>query len=201
MRLTQMAQNHVAYVETQMWQAWQQGHSSLSDLQAAVEGIIIHYVQWHQDFLMHQENNIDAIKVCATWWEDLSGQWQRADKKERALLAKEYSVETVADHMSRLFIERCKYKANLFAEKMILAMQPLFIGFATEICTMLLKRGSYRPPNPKNTEPNLRKPTSQLAETSDTGHALSLFVATEQSQFAVFGEPHPQCGATRWRLS
>ena len=127
LRLTQMAQNHVAYVETQMWQAWQQGHSSLSDLQAAVEGIIIHYVQWHQDFLMHQELNIDAIKVCATWWEDLSGQWQRADKKERALLAKEYSVATVADHMSRLFIERCKYKSNLFAEKMILAMQPFLL--------------------------------------------------------------------------
>ena len=117
----------MAFVETQMWHAWQQGHGSLSDLQAAVEGIIIHYVQWHQDFLMQQENNIDAIKACATWWEDLSGQWQRADKKERNLLAKEYSLDTVADHMSRLFIERCKYKANLFAEKMILAMQPYLL--------------------------------------------------------------------------
>ena len=126
-RLNQMAEAHVAFVETQMWHAWQQGHGSLSDLQAAVEGIIIHYVQWHQDFLMQQENNIDAIKACATWWEDLSGQWQRADKKERNLLAKEYSLDTVADHMSRLFIERCKYKANLFAEKMILAMQPYLL--------------------------------------------------------------------------
>ena len=133
MRLNQMAQNHVAYVETQLWHAWQQGRSSLSDLQAAVEGIIIHYVQWHQDFLARQENNIDAIKANATWWENLSGQWQSADKKERALLTKEYSLETVAEHMSRLFIERCQYKAHVFAEKMILAMQPYLLDLQQDL--------------------------------------------------------------------
>lgn len=126
-RLNQMAQMYVASVEQQLWHVLQEGRSSLSDLQAAVEGLIIHYVQWHQDYLAKQERNIDEIKACAGWWEELSGQWQRGNKRVRADIAAEYPLALVAEQMANLFIERCHYKAHLFAEKLILAMQPYLL--------------------------------------------------------------------------
>lgn len=132
-RLEQIAQTYVDHIEKQLWQHWQKGNYSLHDLQSAVETLVIHYVQLHQNYLMNQESNIDAIKMTASWWEGISSQWQQGNKKAQLQLAYDYPLATVAQKMGRLFVERCHYKAHLFAEKLILTMQPYLLDLQQQL--------------------------------------------------------------------
>ena len=139
-RLNKMSKSYVAVIERHFWKSWKNGHSSLSALQEAIEGLIIHYVQKHQEYLLEQEQSIDQVKASAAWWESISGQWQRANASERAQIEAQYPIEDVAARMEFLFVKRCHYKANVFAERLILSMQPYLLHLqqqlfnATDVC-------------------------------------------------------------------
>lgn len=132
-RLNKMSKAYIAKIEKHFWQSWQQGQSGLSTLQAAIENLIIHYVQDHHNYLIEQEKSIEKVKTGAVWWESISGQWQRGDWTERAKIETEVSIEEVANQMSDLFMHRCHYKAHVFAERLILGMQPYLLNLQQQL--------------------------------------------------------------------
>ncbi|AUZ04312.2 MULTISPECIES: hypothetical protein [Vitreoscilla] len=132
-RLNKMSKAYIAKIEKHFWQSWQQGQSGLSTLKSVIESLIIHYVQDHHNYLIKQEKSIEQVKTGAAWWESMSGQWQRGDWTERAKIETEVSIEEVANQMSDLFMHRCHYKANVFAERLILGMQPYLLNLQQQL--------------------------------------------------------------------